>query len=246
MVTLVFLNNCVAEGVFGPGPILLCRIAYNRKSCDKKLLKQVSYQSKTIRSTTLFHIYSYFLTYRLYNIYSYFFILSFNGFLHCESPSPKLSSAFFVRKEPDLTDARPPRTAPIIKIVPRHAFFANFGVLCEIFLDDTERVKHVIGVMGAPIFFHLSYGTYGNLAYSESVELGGIKLRRDITVFRKCRYHQIQRKNLAFFIYYPCHTSAAFRVISIYFHTPQSESPNSIQLNCLRRLPRHISLGERN
>ncbi len=43
-------------------------------------------------STTLFHIYSYFLTYRLYNIYSYFFILSLNGFLRCKSPSPKLIS----------------------------------------------------------------------------------------------------------------------------------------------------------
>ncbi len=52
---------------------------------------------------------------------------------------------------------------------------------------DTERVKHVIGVMGTPIFFHLSYGTYGTLAYGESVELEGIKLRRDITVFRKCQ-----------------------------------------------------------
>ncbi len=50
----------------------------------------------TPRCTTLFHIYLYFLTYRLYNIYSYFFILSFNGFLRCESPSPKLISAFFV------------------------------------------------------------------------------------------------------------------------------------------------------
>ncbi len=49
-----------------------------------------------VDDTTLFHIYSYFLTYRLYNIYSYFFILIFTGFLRCESPSPKLISAFFV------------------------------------------------------------------------------------------------------------------------------------------------------
>ncbi len=41
--------------------------------------------------------------------------------------------------------------------------------------------------MGAPIYFYLSYGTYGTLAYGESVESGGIKLQRDITVFRKCR-----------------------------------------------------------
>jgi hypothetical protein len=31
-----------------------------------------------------------------------------------------------------------------------------------------------------------------------------------------------------------------------FFHTPQSESPNSIHLSRLRRPPRHISLGERN
>ncbi len=37
--------------------------------------------------------------------------------------------------------------------------------------------------MGAAIFFHLSYGTYGTLAYGERVELGGIKLRCDITFF---------------------------------------------------------------
>ena len=51
---------------------------------------------------------------------------------------------------------------------------------------DTERVKHVIGAMVAPFFPRLSYGTYGTLAYSKSIKLGGIKLRHDITVFRKC------------------------------------------------------------
>jgi hypothetical protein len=50
---------------------------------------------------------------------------------------------------------------------------------------DTERVKHVNGLMGAPIFFHLSHSTYGTLSYSESVELGGIKLQHDNAVFRK-------------------------------------------------------------
>ncbi len=38
MVTPVFLNNCVAEGGFGPGTILR-RIMYNRKSPNKKHLK---------------------------------------------------------------------------------------------------------------------------------------------------------------------------------------------------------------
>ncbi len=36
------------------------------------------------------------------------------------------------------------------------------------------------------------------------------------------------------------------RVILIFFHTPQSESPNSIQQNRLRGPPRHSSSGERN
>jgi hypothetical protein len=56
--------------------------------------------------------------------------------------------------------------------------------------------------MGAPFFFHLSNGTYGTLAYGESVELGGIKLRRDITVFRKMPIAPSDSaQNLAFFIY---------------------------------------------
>ena len=60
---------------------------------------------------------------------------------------------------------------------------------------DTESVKHVIGVMEAPIFFHLSYGTYGTLSNSDSIKLGGIKLRRDKAVFRNSQlHHRIQRK----------------------------------------------------
>jgi hypothetical protein len=56
--------------------------------------------------------------------------------------------------------------------------------------------------MGAPIFFHLSYGTYGTLAYGESVKSGGIKLPRDITVFRKMPISPSDpAQNLAFFIY---------------------------------------------
>jgi hypothetical protein len=51
--------------------------------------------------TTLFHKYLHFLMYRLFHKYSYFLIISPNGFLRCESASPKLSSSFFVRKEPD-------------------------------------------------------------------------------------------------------------------------------------------------
>jgi len=44
-------------------------------------------------------------------------------------------------------------------------------------------------------FFHLAYGTYGTLSNSKSVELGGIKLRRDFAIYRKCRCnHWIQRK----------------------------------------------------
>jgi hypothetical protein len=74
------------------------------------------------------------------------------------------------------TDARPPRTQPILACFVRYSW-----------TYDTERVKHVIGLMGAPIFFHVSYGTYGTLSYSESVELGGIKLRRDKAVFRNSR-----------------------------------------------------------
>jgi hypothetical protein len=60
---------------------------------------------------------------------------------------------------------------------------------------DTESVKHVIGVMEAPIFFHPSYGTYGTLSNSDSIKLGGIKLRRDKAVFRNSQlHHRIQRK----------------------------------------------------
>jgi hypothetical protein len=42
MVTLVFLNNCVVKGGFGPGTILR-RIKYHRKSRDKILLKLVHF-----------------------------------------------------------------------------------------------------------------------------------------------------------------------------------------------------------
>jgi hypothetical protein len=43
--------------------------------------------------------------------------------------------------------------------------------------------------------FFFFYGTYGTLSYSENVVLGGIKLRRDFSVFRNRRYnHSIQHK----------------------------------------------------
>jgi hypothetical protein len=94
---------------------------------------------------------------------------------------PKLSSAFFVRKEPKVGDEY-------------HTF--RFRVLSDFFLDIRYRkCKHVIGVMDAPIFFHLSYGTYGTLSNSDSIKLGGIKLRRDKAVFRNSQlHHRIQRK----------------------------------------------------
>ena len=70
-------------------------------------------------------------------------------------------------------------------LVPRHFFFDIFGVLSRFsWTYNTERVKHVIGPMGAPIFFHLSYGNYGTLSYSKKNKLGGIKLRRDNAIFR--------------------------------------------------------------
>jgi hypothetical protein len=40
MVTPVFFNNYVADGVFGPGTIL-CRIMYNRKSHKKAPLSRI-------------------------------------------------------------------------------------------------------------------------------------------------------------------------------------------------------------
>jgi hypothetical protein len=75
-------------------------------------------------STTLSHVFSYFLTCRLSNIFSYFFTLSFNRFLSCKSPSPKLSSVFFVRKEPEVGDKY-------------HT--DRFRLLCDFFLDIRYR-----------------------------------------------------------------------------------------------------------
>jgi hypothetical protein len=73
-------------------------------------------------------------------------------------------------------------------LVPRHGFSPILACFVRYsWTYDTERVKHVIGLMGAPFFFHLSYGTYGTLSYSKSVELGGIKLQRDKAVFRNSR-----------------------------------------------------------
>ncbi len=56
--------------------------------------------------------------------------------------------------------------------------------------------------------------------------------------------HQTPGNRGSIMLYYPCLPHKC--VILIFFHTPQSESPNSIQLNRLRRPPRHISSGERN
>ncbi len=70
-------------------------------------------------------------------------------------------------------------------LVPRHGFSPILACFVRYsWTYDTERVKHVIGLMGAPIFFHLSYGTYGTLSYSKGVKLGGIKLWHDKAVFR--------------------------------------------------------------
>ena len=88
----------------------------------------------------------------------------------------KVLSTFFVRKEPD---------ALFNFLVPRLGFLTILACSARFsWTYDTERVKHVIGLMGAPIFFHLSYGNYGTLSYSKKNKLGGIKLRRDNAIFR--------------------------------------------------------------
>ena len=49
----------------------------------------------------------------------------------------------------------------------------------------------------APVryLYGTSTGMYGTLSYSDNVVLGGIKLRRDFTVFRNRQYnHSIQHK----------------------------------------------------
>ena len=56
----------------------------------------------------------------------------------------------------------------------------------------------------------------------------------------------LPKRPLLTYVYYPCHTSAAAAGYFNFFHTPQSESPNSIRQNRLRGPPGHSSLVERN
>ncbi len=96
-----------------------------------------------------------------------------------------------------------------------------------------------------------SSGWYEAPSDFSSQSAGYFSSDKKISIIATLHFDVIVRQVMALSLeriiwYYPCHMSAAAGIFLIFFHTPQRESPNSIQQNRIRRPQLRISSGGRN